>query len=246
WYNSDPTLVSKTQRSTIVLSDTKVSPTMEQDYYFSYQRPADNCEIVGKTNVLLTNTLCCQADAGNIILPIGYNSGDTLFQGENLQSFTVDYSAIDEVNPDNTKFQYTFLLVDSNSTIIQQTMGDFDFTDLPIGNYNVYGLSYANSNTPSNLNNYVNLIRNDVDENDITQIEKNENSLAFCLAIDGLNESGISKIVIQPLSTQLLPPIPIPDPIPTLNEWGLLILGLLLLNIGILLIKKHIDFQVKA
>ncbi|MFK7978637.1 MAG: hypothetical protein AB8G86_01530, partial [Saprospiraceae bacterium] len=200
WYNSDPTLVSKTQRSTILL-DTKVSPTMEQDYYFSYQRPADNCEIVGKTTVLLTNTLCCQADAGDIILPTNYSSGTALCQGGNLSEFTVSYTATDEAEPDNTEFQYTFFLTNSDSTIIQQTTGDFDFSNLAAGKYNIYGLSYANNNTPTNITDYLNGIKNDANENDIAQIATNESSLTYCLNIDGLTESGHELIeILSPLT----------------------------------------------
>ncbi len=243
WHSSDPTLVPTTQRQLTQLSTATFIPTIDKDYYFVYKRPKDNCEVVGKTTIMVSSTVCSQADAGDITLPVGYNDGNNLCQGENLPAFTVSYAAIDEVDPGTTNFQYIFLLVNADSTIIQQSTGDFDFSMLAAGKYNVYGLSYANSNTPTNLKDYIDRIKGDTDNNDIAQIETAENNLAFCLNIDGLKESGHDLIEIKACAQPPLLPTPSAisstEIVPTLSEWGLLILALLLLNIGGVLIKRE-------
>ena len=241
WYSTNPTLSPLAQRLQANISTTTFIPTREKEYYFIYKRPTDNCEIIGKTTVSVSNTACCFADAGDIVLPVGYKDGDTLCKENDLGAFTVSYTALDETNSGITNYQYIFLLVHSDSIIDQQTSGDFDFTNLPEGKYNVYGLSYANSNTPSNLMDYISIIRSDIDKKDIAQIETAENNLAFCLNIDDLKESGHALIEVKACPF-VASQTPSKSTIPTLSEWGLLILALLLLNIGAILIiqfEKH-------
>ncbi len=253
WYSSDPTSLTVPQRLLIELPSTIVVPTTETDYYLIYKRPSDNCEVIGKMTIFLTNTLCCQADAGDLILPNGFTSKDSICQGKDLTAFTVSYSATDEIDPGTTNFQYIFLLVDSDSMILQQTSGDFDFINLPIGTYNVFGLSYAYSNTPPILKDYLTTIKGDTNHNDIAQIKADENNSAFCLNIEGLEESGHTLLEVKDCTITPLPPSATPpdlsviaaDEIPTLSEWGLLILGLLLLNIGGILIGEQDRFLEK-
>lgn len=54
----------------------------------------------------------------------------------------------------------------------------------------------------------------------------------------GLNQSGTSPVTAGNCATLVGVPAPTPDPIPTLNEWGLLIFGLLVLNLGLILIHR--------
>lgn len=242
WYQSDPTLLPNSQRQAIQLSSTAFVPTRGGDYYFVYKRPLDNCEVIGKTTIDVSNTACCSADAGDIILPNGFISGDSICQGKDLSTFSVSYSATDEIDPGTVNFQYAFILVNADSTILQQTTGDFDFTNLAIGKYNIYGLSYANSNTPSNLKDFLIGITGDTDHNDIAQIKAMENSLSFCLNIDGLTESGHSLITVRRCTPA--PPLIASNPalvipIPTLSEWGFIILALIILNIGGILIRQE-------
>jgi len=71
WYKADPTLLPALLRSTLLVQPKVFVPIIPQDYYFIYKRPSDDCELVGKTTISLSNAVCCAADAGNIIRPIG-------------------------------------------------------------------------------------------------------------------------------------------------------------------------------
>ncbi len=230
WYKSDPSLLPLALRSNLEMTTTAFTPITEQNYYFVYKRPADGCEIVGQTSIAVDNFACCTADAGDIIPPSGIiNSSICLF--DDLGAFEVSYAAADGLSPPTANFQYTFLLVDEVGAILEFAQdGDFDWTTLPIGEYNVYGLSYESNNTPSAVDDYITMIQTDATLDDITQIELDEGSLAFCLNLDGLVESGESLITINGCGRDI--------PIPTFSQWSLLIFGLLVLNVSLFLMLK--------
>ena len=71
WYKTNPALLPIAARPIILLSPTTFTPVTEQDYFFIYQRPADGCELIGKTSIQLDNAICCSSDAGNIVRPVG-------------------------------------------------------------------------------------------------------------------------------------------------------------------------------
>ncbi len=228
WYEADPTLLPTALRPIVQVSPLIFVPVANQDYFFIYKRPSDNCEIVGKTNISLSNTACCRAAAG-VIIPPSELDNNRICLKEDLGVFTVNYNAVNEQEPNGADFQYAFLLTNKDSTILQiTTTGIFDFSVLSEGVYNVYGLSYANANTPSSLVAYLETIREDTNKNDIAQIELAENHIAYCLNLDGLTESGAALIKVAKCRI----------PIPTMNQWGVLIFGLMILNLSIIFIGR--------
>lgn len=228
WYQADPTLLPTVLRPIVAVSPLTFVPVASQDYFFIYNRPSDGCEVIGKTTISLSNTACCHADAGDIIPPLELEDNMVCLK-EDLGAFTVNYDAGDEQEQNGTGFQYAFLLTNKDSTILQiTTTGIFDFSVLSEGNYNVYGLSYANANTPVSLVDYLINIRGDIDKNDIAQIELAENHIAYCLNLDGLTDSGGDLIKVAKCRI----------PIPTMNQWGILIFGLLIVNLSIIFIGR--------
>jgi len=230
WYKSDPSFLPLTLRPNLEITTTSFIPSVSQICFFVYKRPSDGCEIIGQATIVVANSACCTADAGDIISPTGIiNNSICLY--DDLEAFSVSYAAIDETNPARANFQYTFLLVNELGEILDTARsGDFDWSMLPVGKYNVYGLSYQNSNIPNSVMDYVEMIRTDANIDDLEQIESAENSLNFCLNLDGLLESGQSLITIDGCDRDV--------PIPTFSQWSLLIFTLLLLNISVFLLLK--------
>lgn len=151
----------------------------------------------------------CVADAGDLattpnITDFDICEGDDLLNGALVSvAFIANYSATDENEPNATYYNYQYLLANSSGTIIQSGVsGDFDFSILNSGTYNVYGLSYSTNNSPNTVTSYLNSITGDGDTNDINQIETEEANGVYCLDIDGLNAGGNPiQVMINPLPT---------------------------------------------
>jgi hypothetical protein len=113
--------------------------------------------------------------------------------------FSVDYSSADEFNP-GEGIDYAFILTDGTGDILQYNFdGNFDFSGLALGTYNIYGLSYVGElNTPDNVADYLaSLSPNNfstivLDDNDVSSGGLGNG--AFCLDIgnDGLSGHSTS------------------------------------------------------
>ncbi|MEM7103892.1 MAG: IPTL-CTERM sorting domain-containing protein [Bacteroidota bacterium] len=174
---------------------------------------------------------CCPfADAGDIVPPGGLGAQIDLFAGDDIDAFSVSYAAADETEPTPPgDYDYTFLLFNSGGTLIASaTTGDFDFSPLPVDYYGVYGISYATAlNAPTTLNDYLTNITGDGDLNDLAQILADDQAGDPCLDIEGLTV-GNEQVVVG-----------VGAIVPTLGEWGLIILCLLLLNIGTIAVLRR-------
>ena len=135
----------------------------------------------------------CIADAGNIVMTtlidggLHYDicqGGDLLdIQMINIQ-FTIDYSAIDELDP-GPGYDRLILLANTNGTIVETATppADFNFQLLPPGIYTVYSLSYY-VNNPQSLDAYLLDINGDADLDDVAQIEADDVAAILCLDFD--------------------------------------------------------------
>lgn len=102
-----------------------------------------------------TISLCYDTDAGDLVLPQDagfFTSPIELCSGEDIGSFQVTYLETDENEPDAPGFnyEYAFILTQNISqifTIIDfNTDGDFDFSGLDPGTYQVWGFSFIQTN----------------------------------------------------------------------------------------------------
>ncbi len=161
WYSADPSLLPEHIRSSILLASTIFTPVAEQDYFFIYKRPSDDCEVIGKTTISLSSSVCCVADAGNLIRPTGgkvdnATGNQSICVGEDLDAFTNNYTTSDETKPTVTSYLTTFLLT-NNMGVIQQVAsnGNFDFSILGAGTYDVFVLNYRINNAESTISSYL-------------------------------------------------------------------------------------------
>ena len=78
--------------------------------------------------------------------------------------------------------QYSFLLVNVQGSILEQaTSGDFDFSTLPAGMYQVHGLSYKKTNAPASILDYLTAISGDADVNDLAQLQTDNSGVIYCM-----------------------------------------------------------------
>ena len=219
WYSADLSLLPTAARASILLSPVTFTPVTEQDYYFVYERPSDGCEVIGKTTVSLSNTTCCIADAGNIVRPIGgvidaITGNQSICAGDDLAAFSNDYIATDETTPVITEYETTFLLTNSAGLILQATNdGNFDFSILSVGTYDVFVLNYRTSNTQTSVlvylaqlpngkadgtgGNITEIVKDDMDNSSYglstgsTAIPNPSSFGTYCLDLDQLDNDGL-------------------------------------------------------
>ncbi|MBK7871851.1 MAG: hypothetical protein IPJ74_14810 [Saprospiraceae bacterium] len=125
----------------------------------------------------------CDADAGTIENSL---QTDNLTICEGIDpGFTFD--AINETT--DPAYLYTFLLVDGSNAIVETAInGDFDLAALNAGTYTVYGLSYANTNTPDNITDYLN-------GKNITDVQTDDAGVVFCLNLTATAANGHTNII---------------------------------------------------
>ena len=225
WYQADPSLLPIAARNTILLTPTIFIPVAAQDYFFVYKRPSDGCEIIGQTTISLNPSVCCKADAGNIIRPDGgtidaKTKNQSICLGDDLSGFSNDYDEIDEIAPDNSTYQTAFLLTNNSGTILQVTNnGDFDFTALGVGIYDIFVLNYSTSNTPNSLIAYLSQLNSGSPDGtggsilEIVKDDKDNSSYGlstgsmrivnpssfgnYCLDLDELDNNGMDATAIK-------------------------------------------------
>ncbi len=93
---------------------------------------------------------CDIANAGHVTPPLPFVAPPVaICPGGDLGAFGKAYNGVDEIDPvslgSGLNFEYGFVLTESaapNNIIDFNTTGDFDFSALPAGTYQVYGISY--------------------------------------------------------------------------------------------------------
>ena len=110
----------------------------------------------GSASVTMPTGGCCEADAGSIN---GLTQNELLCQGSStLDAVLFSTSA----NPQPAGYSYAFFLVDSDGNIesppgaLAGTSTNFSYSSLPAGMYQIYGLSYRNSQPAGSAQAYVN------------------------------------------------------------------------------------------
>ncbi|MEL6941487.1 MAG: hypothetical protein AAFO82_02375, partial [Bacteroidota bacterium] len=106
---------------------------------------------------------CEDTDAGDLVVPnnAGVDLPIFIVEGDDLGAFSTNYDAVDELEPDalGFSFEYAYILTQNdapNFTIVDfNTNGDFDFSDLPPGDYLVWGFSYIQTNGTINVGQYL-------------------------------------------------------------------------------------------
>jgi len=218
WYSADPTLLPITLRPIVQVSPLTFVPVANQDYFFIYKRLSDGCEVIGKTTISLSSAVCCGADAGNIIRPTGGNvatSGNqAICLGEDLEAFANNYDVTDEINPTTTTYQTTFLLTNNTGRIEQVANdGDFNFSILGVGTYDVFVLNYKATNEETTLSAYLaqliggttsgiggNIMEIVADDRDASSYGLSIGSMVipnptsfgdYCLDLDELDDDGV-------------------------------------------------------
>ncbi|MBK7410241.1 MAG: hypothetical protein IPJ40_20595 [Saprospirales bacterium] len=87
------------------------------------------------------------------------------------------------------EYLYAFLLVDASGLIVESTTdGDFDLAVLTQGPYTVYGLSYANFNTPGNIADYLT-------GKTLQDIQNDDSGTDFCLNLTGAPAAGHTNVL---------------------------------------------------
>ena len=123
----------------------------------------------------------CPADAGRLVRPSGTGSGAIkIEEGTDIGAFRFNYNGITQKNPadpNNTytfgeNFTYAFLISRNDTLIAYNTSGDFDFTNLPAGLYNIWGMSFKT--LPSSLASYM------ADKEKISDIQNDITSGSVC------------------------------------------------------------------
>ena len=104
----------------------------------------------------------CPADAGSLVRPSGTGSGAIrINEGSDIGAFRFSYNGANQKNPadpNNTytfgeNFTYAFLLSRNDTLIAYNTSGDFDYTNLSAGIYNIWGMSFKT--LPNSLATYM-------------------------------------------------------------------------------------------
>ncbi|MEZ4912704.1 MAG: hypothetical protein R2798_01445 [Chitinophagales bacterium] len=156
------------------------------------------------------NCNCCVADAGNIVRPTGgvidaTTGNQTICLGDDLGAFTNVYTIVaagvsDETDPGTTDYETTFLLTNTAGEILQIVPGgDFDFSTLAVGTYDVYVLNYATANTPNTVAAYLAALAAPANISEIVSDDDDTSSLAgtapgtgtYCLDLAHLDDDDI-------------------------------------------------------
>lgn len=120
----------------------------------------------------------CAADAG--LIANSEESDELIICQGSDPGFT--FSAQGQIM--DASYLYAFLLVDGGGNIVQfNTNGDFDLTTLAVGTYTVYGLSYANFNTPDNIAAYLM-------GKTIADVQTDDAGTTLCLALSNTPVEG--------------------------------------------------------
>lgn len=102
-----------------------------------------------------TISVCYDTDAGDLVLPVDagfFTSPIELCSGEDIGPFQVSYLEADENEPDAPGFnyEYAFILTQDINRIFTildfNTDGDFDFSGLDPGTYQIWGFSFIQTN----------------------------------------------------------------------------------------------------
>jgi hypothetical protein len=163
----------------------------------------------------------CPADAGNLTRPS--NSGSEIVikieKGQDIGAFRKTYNNSnqkDPADPNNTytfgkNFTYAFLLIRNDTIIGHNLTGDFDYSTLPVGKYNIWGMSFKT--VPTDLNTYltgkvtISTIQSDITNNSICAelTKRYSTGLEASVEIVGVNTEPLS--ILEPLSskTQIYP-----------------------------------------
>jgi hypothetical protein len=138
----------------------------------------------------------CPADAGTLVRPAGSGTGAIkVEQGSDLGAFRFNYNGTTQKNPADPNNTYTFgenftyaFLISRNDTIIAyNATGDFDYTNLPIGLYNIWGMSFKT--LPTSLSAYMeNKVR-------VSQIQTDISNGAICAKFTQNYTSGATATV---------------------------------------------------
>ncbi|GAB4488549.1 MAG: T9SS-dependent M36 family metallopeptidase [Raineya sp.] len=133
----------------------------------------------------------CPADAGNLVRPSATGSGDIkINEGNDIGAFKVSYNASnqkDPADPNNTytfgeNFTYAFLLSRNDTLIAYNRNGDFDYSTLPAGLYNVWGMSFKT--LPNSLETYI------AEKTKISQIQADITNGLICAKLTQNYTSG--------------------------------------------------------
>jgi hypothetical protein len=176
-----------TLSSNSIASPTANNVTVTTTYYATVVG-ANNCPATD--SVVVTVGGCCLADAGTIgsspaTGPFSSCVGRDLTNGNGGAEivFTVSGNA-------GAGFDYAFILADSGGNILDSnTSGNFDFSGLSAGTYIIYGLSYAQTNTPNTVSTYLAGISN------ISQIEADDAGTTFCLDLENGAPQNVITII---------------------------------------------------
>ncbi|MBK8443503.1 MAG: lamin tail domain-containing protein [Sphingobacteriales bacterium] len=175
---------------------------------------------------------CCVADAGDLEPTTPTTAPFEICEGSDLlddaaasAAFGAVYTQIDEITPiPAADYEYAYILADSLGEILQYNLsGDFDYSLLPAGTYDIFGLSYnIVLNTPASVLSYLSSIDGAADpaDNDIQEIvdADNDNSSddvsngtvaisptpatvgLLCLDLDEANTTAVKvQVIILPL-----------------------------------------------
>lgn len=147
--NDDWTNVNNYENVTIVGNETPGLPNNVQnaDFIQRLRLGISSC-----TGVIWD---CRDTDAGDLVIPT--NAMQTMppleiCQGDDLDAFSASYGAPDEFEPDANgfNFEYAFILTNTDGptfTILDfNQSGDFDLSILTVGTYQMWGLSYIQTN----------------------------------------------------------------------------------------------------
>ena len=157
----------------------------------------NNGTITMQDVVLVPTAGCCAADAGDLVAPQAGNPIN-LCPGDDMAAFSNDYSSIFEVDP-GAGYSYAYILtldvvpynfIDFNST------GDFDYSVLGNGVYTVWGLSYSQTNTMTNVITYLNTV------NSIQDIQDDIANSGLCANTENLysDNSAVQIIIDAPIA----------------------------------------------
>lgn len=138
-----------------------------------------------------TRPPACPADAGSLVRPSATGTGAIkIEQGTDIGAFRFNYNGTtqkDPADPNNSytfgqNFVYAFLLSRNDTLIAYNTSGDFDFSNLPIGLYNVWGMSFKT--LPTNLAAYM------ATKTRVSQIQSEISSNLVCAKLTSNYSSG--------------------------------------------------------
>ncbi len=166
--------------------------------YAQYTDVNTGCNSVTSIVFNLNNAACCGADIGNVRFSTIVSStevcvGQDLLDDAGSSAILISLDNIG--NPlINSGFDYVYLLVNSGGDIIAISEdGDFDFSTFMVGTYSINVLSYAESNTPSSVLDYLN------GKNNISDIDETEG----CMDLASINSISINIINPPPSNIDL-------------------------------------------